>query len=226
MTTTCGARSPRLGGSAAAVNGASPRPGALTNAAVLPSGSCWVGPSPPGAAAVTTTSLAANVAALATTPPSGARSARRAVMRCSRSAATRSNTSSASAWTQAIDEPGRMSWNCWVSTSRHVSSSSWASTSAPPIAAVAAHNSVSRSSRSHRRLPSFVRSWLVSVPRWVSKYSSPRHAGTGAPPAASASTWSKNRAAEPSSTCGIGSRSARRAARASISRVGPPPPSP
>ena len=46
------------------------------------------------------------------------------------------------------------------------------------------------------------------------------------PRAASASTWSKNPAAVPNSTLGIPSRSARRRARSSISRVGPPPPSP
>ncbi len=70
-----------------------------------------------------------------------------------------------------------MSWNCWVSTSCHSSSSSCGS----PSPAYVIHSSASRSSRSQRRLPSFVRSWLVSVPRWVSKYSSPRHTGTGAP---------------------------------------------
>ena len=38
-------------------------------------------------------------------------------IRDSRSAAMRAWAASASAWTQAIDEPGMMSWNCWVSTS-------------------------------------------------------------------------------------------------------------
>jgi hypothetical protein len=58
---------------------------------------------------------------------------------------------------------GRMSWNCWVSTSRQRSSTS------ADRPRVAAHSSASTSRRSHRRLPSFVRSWLVRVPRWVSK---------------------------------------------------------
>ena len=70
-----------------------------------------------------------------------------------------------------------MSWNCWVRTSRHCAPSRCPSTSP----AAASHSSASRSRRSHRRLPTFVRSWLVSVPRWVSKYSSPRHTGIGAP---------------------------------------------
>ena len=104
-----------------------------------------------------------------------------------------------------------MSWNCWVSTSCHSSSSSWAHRPRPATAAVADHSSASRSSRSQRRLPSLVRSWLVSVPRCVSKYSSPRHTGTGAPAAASASTWSKNsrrRAELDRAACRRGRRSA------------------
>ena len=66
----------------------------------------------------------------------------------------------------------------------------------------------------------------MSVPRWVSKYSSPRHTGTGAPSNASRSTRSKNSAGEPIVTLGAPSTSASRRARSSISRVGPPPPSP
>ena len=113
--------------------------------------------------------------------PGPARRARSAAAwrRCasSSSAAMRAWAASASAWTQAIEDPGMMSWNCCVSTSCHSPSSSCGS----PSPATVIHSSASRSSRSQRRLPTFVRSWLVSVPRWVSKYSSPRHTGTGAP---------------------------------------------
>ena len=123
-------------------------------------------------------------------------------MCASSSPATRAWASSASACTQAIDEPGMMSWNCSVSTSRHSSSKA---PGAPP--AVAVQSSASRSSRSQRLLPSLVRSWLVNVPRWVSKYSSPRHTGTGAPARTSASTWVKKSSGDPSSTRGIPSRS-------------------
>ena len=77
-----------------------------------------------------------------------------------------------------------------------------------------------------RRLPTFVITWLVSVPRCISKYSSPCHTGTGAPVAASASTASKNPSTVPSSSRGRPSRSAIRRARSTISRVGPPPPLP
>ena len=90
--------------------------------------------------------------------------------------------------------PGRMSWNCCVSTSRQRSSTSAGRPS------VAAHSSASTSRRSHRRLPSFVRSWLVSVPRCVSKYSSPRHTGTGAPAWISASTASKKSSGVPTAS--------------------------
>ena len=130
-------------------------------------------------------------AAFTTCGRSGTSSSSRAASRCSSSAATEAWMRSASACTHAIDEPGMMSWNCCVSTSRHRSSTS----AGRP--AVAAHSSTSRSSRSQRRLPAFVRSWLVSVPRWVSKYSSPRHTGTGAPSNASRSTCSKNSAGDP-----------------------------
>ena len=116
-----------------------------------------------------------------------------------------------------------MSWNCCVSTSCHSSSSSCGS----PSPAYVIHSSASRSSRSQRRLPSFVRSWLVSVPRWVSKYSSPRHTGTGAPRPISASTASKKSAGEPELDVRHPGEPTDPAQLARASHaVGPPPPSP
>ena len=76
----------------------------------------------------------------------------------------------------------------------------------PPAAAH--HSSASRSSRSQRRLPTFVVDWLVSVPRCISKYSSPATPAPAAPPAISASTWSKNSSTVPSVSRGTPSRSA------------------
>ena len=54
----------------------------------------------------------------------GARSASASAISASSRSAIRACSASASACTQAIDEPGRMSWNCWSSTSFHSSSSS------------------------------------------------------------------------------------------------------
>ena len=212
-------------GSGDATSGASPRPGAVTNAAVRPSSSCCVGPSPGGAPSTTTTSRAVDRGGVGDD-----RAARRPA------APSRVADAPLELGGDALERllgvgvhPGdrRARAGCRGTaasapraTARRARA---ASTTSPAAAAVAAHSSASRSSRSHRRLPSLVRSWLVNVPRWVSKYSSPRHTGTGAPAAASASTCSKNRAADPSSTCGIGVEvgepgGARRASPASARR--------
>ncbi|SCE59900.1 hypothetical protein GA0115252_17806 [Streptomyces sp. DfronAA-171] len=132
--------------------------------------------------------------------------------------------SSACSCTQAIDVPGRMSWNWWSSTRRHrASSSSYGYACPPRTAAVAAHSSASRSSASARRLPRFVRAWLVYVPRWFSRYNSPRHTGRSG---YSRSAVAKKSEGLVTSTRGEPSRSRRRLARSIISLVGPPPPSP
>ena len=61
------------------------------------------------------------------------------------------------------------------------------------------------------------------MPRWISRYSSPTQAGASA---YSASAAVKNAVGDSTVTRGEPSRSAVRLARSSISRVGPPPPSP
>ena len=109
-----------------ATAGASPSPGTRARKAWRPSGSCCTGPSPAGGAG-----RHRRPRPLATRGAVGERRARPArcvasasPIRASSSAATRAWAASASACTQAIDEPGMMSWNCCVSTSRHSASSS------------------------------------------------------------------------------------------------------
>ena len=83
-------------------------------------------------------------------------------MSASKRAATSAYVARASRCTQAIDEPGRMSWNWCSSTIRHSSSSSSAGYgSSPRTAAVADHSSASRSRCSERRLPCFIAAWEV-----------------------------------------------------------------
>ena len=205
-----------------------PCAGTAATKASEPSRRRCTGPSPAGASGATTTSRAGRLRAEATASGPGARSASASAISASKRSAIRACSASASACTQAIDDPGRMSWNCWTSTSFHSWSSSAATAAVrsggPPTPAH--HSSASWSRRSQVRFPSFVRIWLVSVPRCISKYSSPRQVGTGAPAAASPSTEAKNPSTVPSSRRGRPSRSAMRRARPTISRVGPPPPSP
>jgi hypothetical protein len=179
-----------------------------------------------GSPSTSITSRRRCVAAFATATPSPSPDAPIASsISCSSRAAQRACADSASACTHAIDEPGMMSWNCCSSTSFQSWSSS-AATCSGIAPTCAHHSSASRNNRSHSRLPTFVRDWLVSVPRCISKYSSPRHTGTRPPAVISASTWSKKSATVPSVNGGVPSRSAIRRARSTISRVGPPPPLP
>src|SRR5690625_5692611 len=74
-----------------------------------------------------------------------------------------------------------MSWNWCSSTASQISVSSWCGTAAPVSTAAIAHRcSTVRSRASLRRLPCFIASCEVKVPRCSSRYSSPAH--TGAPP--------------------------------------------
>src|SRR4051794_36748636 len=117
-----------------------------------------------------------------------------------------------------------MSWNWCSSTVFQIRSSAAYGYSAPVYTAAADHHSsASRSRCSLRRLPAFVLACVVKVARWFSRYSSPDQTGASG---YSANACSKNVAGVVISTRGEPSRSARRRARSSISRVGPPPPSP
>ena len=117
-----------------------------------------------------------------------------------------------------------MSWNWCSSTSFHSrSSSSYGYAKPVRSAATVDHSSASRSRCSLRRLPALVFVCVVNVARWFSRYSSPTHTG-----ASGYSWWArvKNSVGDSTTTRGEPSRLASRRARSSISRVGPPPPSP
>ena len=115
-----------------ATAGANPNPGTRARKACRPSARTCDGPSPSGGATVVTTSSRATEALLASTGPAGASESRTSPTIASSSSPIRRWAASASAWTQAIDEPGMMSWNCSVSTSRH--SGSRSATDRPAVA--------------------------------------------------------------------------------------------
>ena len=113
-----------VGRSPAAAAAAMPSPGTRARNATRPSARRWTAPS--GRFDGGDDDLVALDRRRVGQHGSRRRRARRqtAAMRSSRSAAMRANTSSASACTQAIDEPGMMSWNWSVSTSCHSASRS------------------------------------------------------------------------------------------------------
>ena len=204
-----------------ASNGATPSAGTVTATAKLPSVRRWPPSTSSASPSSTTTPSTGTSAGLASDRPCGAISASSPAMRASRSSATRAKTASASAWTQAIDDPGRMSWNCWVSTSRQSSSTSARPAErrrpqlgldeqalAPTVAELGAELAGQRAA--------------VGLEVELAAPHGHRRPGADLAPRRA----SKNSSGVPTATVTRASVDDSRRARSSISRVGPPPPSP
>ena len=177
--------------------------------------------------ATATTSRRASVVGVGDVRPVPARAvATRVGDDASRPRPTRACAASASACTQAIDEPGMMSWNCWSSTSFHER--------------VELGGDLGR----HRRRQRPPQLGLAQQPlapavadlrarlRWSACRGASRSTARRPTPAPARRRrprprpCRRTRSTVPSCMRGSPSRSAIRRARSSISRVGPPPPLP
>ncbi len=111
-----------------------------------------------------------------------------------------------------------MSWNWVTSSTRHASASSARGYGARPSrAATAESSSASWSAASQRRLPRLSAAWVVYVPRWYSKYSSPTIVRSSPAPASrrskNASGWRQRRARQPAQVAGAAQALEHRAGR-------------